>query len=267
MVGAVTVDAGKERPRVVVIMPAYNAARTLVACVADVPRDLVDEIVLVDDASRDDTVAIARRLGLTVIVHPQNLGYGGNQKTCYQEALRRGAGIVVMVHPDHQYDPQVIPHLLEPLLEGRADAVFGSRMLGGAVRQGGMPWWKVIANVGLTKLENAVFGLRLTEYHSGFRAYSRAYLESVNFTANSDGFVFDSEIIAQGLVAGMRIAEIPIATRYFPEASMIGFGRSVLYGLGIVRLLVRYLLHVRGWRTHPQLVLPATGRSDEAHST
>jgi glycosyltransferase involved in cell wall biosynthesis len=241
------------RPRVVVIMPAYNAARTLSACVADVPRAYVDEIVLVDDASRDDTVAIARELGLTVVVHPENRGYGGNQKTCYREALARGGEIVVMVHPDHQYDPQVIPQLLEPLVDGRADAVFGSRMLGGTAREGGMPWWKVVANVGLTRLENLVLGLDLTEYHSGFRAYSRTYLEAVNLEANSDGFVFDSEIIAQGVLAGMRIAEIPIATRYFPEASQIGFGRSVLYGLGIVRLMVRFALHARGRRQHPQL--------------
>ena len=162
---------------------------------------------------------------------------------------------MVMVHPDHQYDPQVIPQLLEPLLEGRADAVFGSRMLGGKAREGGMPWLKVVANVALTRLENLVLGLHLTEYHSGFRAYSRAYLESVNLTANSDGFVFDSEIIAQGVLAGMRIAEIPIATRYFPEASQIGFARSVLYGAGIVRLLVRFALHARAGRRHPQLVV------------
>ena len=251
------------RPRVVVVMPAYNAARTLAACVADVPRAGVDEIILVDDASRDDTVAIARKLGLTVFVHPKNRGYGGNQKTCYREALRSGAEIAVMVHPDHQYDPQVIPHLIAPLLEEKADAVFGSRMLGGRVREGGMPWWKVVANVVLTRIENAVFGLRLTEYHSGFRAYSREYLKGVDLGANSDGFTFDSEIIAQGVVAGMRIAEIPIATRYFPEASMIGFGRSVLYGLGILRLLVRYLLHGWGWRTYPQFVLPVTGRFRE----
>jgi hypothetical protein len=242
------------RPRVVVIMPAYNAARTLSACVADVPRNYVDEIILVDDASRDDTVVIARELGLTVVVHPENRGYGGNQKTCYREALARGGEIVVMVHPDHQYDPQVIPQLLDPLLDGRADAVFGSRMLGGTAREGGMPWWKVVANVALTRLENLVLGLDLTEYHSGFRAYSRTYLEAVNLEANSDGFVFDSEIIAQGVLAGMRIAEIPIATRYFPEASQIGFGRSVLYGLGIVRLMVRFALHARGRRQHPQLV-------------
>ena len=252
---AVIAEVAKNRPRVVVVMPAFNAARTLGACVAEVPRDLADDIVLVDDASHDDTVAIARGLGLTVLVHPENLGYGGNQKTCYREALRRDAGIVVMVHPDHQYNPQVIPQLLEPLLAGRADAVFGSRMLGGAVREGGMPWWKVIGNVALTKLENAVFGLHLTEYHSGFRAYSRAYLESVNLAANSDDFVFDSEIIAQGVVAGMRIAEIPIATRYFPEASQIGFGRSVVYGLAIFRLLVRFALH-RRWCADPQFTAP-----------
>jgi glycosyltransferase involved in cell wall biosynthesis len=244
------------RPRVVVVMPAYNAARTLKACVADIPHGVVDEIVLVDDASTDDTVNIARGLGLTVIVHPDNRGSGGNQKTCYREALRRRAGIVVMVHPDHQYDPLVIPELLRPILEGKAEAVFGSRMLGGKVREGGMPWWKVAANVALTRLENSVFGLRLTEYHSGFRAYSRTYLESVNLDANSDGFVFDSEIIAQGVLAGMRIAEIPIATRYFPEASQIGFGRSLLYGLAIFRLLVRFVLHVRGGRRHPQLLGP-----------
>jgi glycosyltransferase involved in cell wall biosynthesis len=257
----VIAEVAKDRPRVVVIMPAFNAARTLAACVAEVPRNLADEIVLVDDASHDDTVAIARGLGLTVLVHPENRGYGGNQKTCYREALRRDAGIVVMVHPDHQYNPQVIPQLLEPILEGRSDAVFGSRMLGGAVREGGMPWWKVVGNVVLTKLENAVFGLRLTEYHSGFRAYSRAYLESVNLEANSDDFVFDSEIIAQGVVAGMRIAEIPIATRYFPEASQIGFGRSVVYGLDILRLLIRFALHRRRW-PHPQFGAPRVQGSD-----
>ncbi len=255
------------RPRVVVVMPAFNAARTLEACVAAVPRDIVDEIILVDDASGDGTVAVARRLGLTVFVHEVNRGYGGNQKTCYGEALKRGARIVVMVHPDHQYDPQVIPQLIEPLLTGAADAVFGSRILGGRVREGGMPWWKVAANVALTRLENAVFGLRLSEYHSGFRAYSGRYLECVNLAANSDGFVFDSEIIAQGVVAGLTIAEIPIATRYFPEASMIGFGQSVLYGLGIVRLLARYLLHAGGWRTSPQLSPPAAVPTAGARSS
>jgi glycosyltransferase involved in cell wall biosynthesis len=241
-----------ERPKVVVVMPAYNAARTLAACVADVPRDCVDEIILVDDASRDDTIAIAQRLGLYVISHPANRGYGGNQKTCYREALARGAAIAVMVHPDHQYDPRIIPRLISPLLAGRCDAVFGSRMLGGRAREGGMPWWKYAANVVLTRIENLVLGLRLTEYHSGFRAYSRRYLEAVRLEANSDGFVFDSEIIAQSVAPGLRIEEIPIATRYFEEASQIGFLSSVRYGLAILRLLARYLLDRWGWRHHEQ---------------
>ena len=239
-------------PRVIVVMPAYNAARTLGACVADVPEDCVDEIVLVDDASRDETVAIARQLGLTVINHDSNRGYGGNQKTCYTEALKRGADVVVMVHPDHQYDPRIIPDLLAPLREGRADAVFGSRMLGGKALEGGMPRWKFVANVALTAIENAVLGLRLTEYHSGFRAYSRRYLQAVPFALNSDAFVFDSEIIVQGVIARQRIVEVPIATRYFPEASQIGLSASVRYGLAILQLLARYLLHRSGLHRSPQ---------------
>jgi len=250
--------------RVVVVMPAFNAARTLEACVADVPREWVDEIVLVDDASRDDTVAIAERLGLTVFRHRDNRGYGGNQKTCYTEALARGADVVVMVHPDHQYDPRIIPEILEPLLAGAADAVFGSRMLGGRALAGGMPWWKYAANIALTIMENAVLGLSLTEYHSGFRAYSRRYLEAVPFLLNSDAFVFDSEIIAQGVLAGARIVEVPIATRYFPEASQIGFASSVCYGLAIVRMLLRFALHRTGlWR----VAQFAPGRTAQAGGT
>jgi len=246
------------RPKVTAVMPAYNAARTLAACVADIPRDSVDEIILVDDASQDDTVAVAERLGLVVFRHSSNRGYGGNQKTCYREALVRGAEIVVMVHPDHQYDPRIIPQLIEPILAGRADAVFGSRMLGGRAREGGMPLWKYCANIALTWLENRVLGLELTEFHSGFRAYSRRFLESVRLEANSDSFVFDSEIIAQGVVAGLRMVEIPIATRYFPEASQIGVLASIRYGLDILQLLVRYACHVRGVRPSPSL-LPAEG--------
>lgn len=242
-------------PKVTVVMPAYNAARTLAACVADIPRGVVDEVILVDDASQDTTVAIARQLGLEVVSHTSNRGYGGNQKTCYREALSRGAEIVVMVHPDHQYDPRIIPELVKPILEGRADAVFGSRMLGGRAREGGMPRWKFMANIALTKLENAVLGLDLTEFHSGFRAYSRRFLEAVRLEANSDAFVFDSEIIAQGVLAGMRMVEIPIATRYFPEASQIGFLASVRYGLAILRLLARYAGHASGLR-RSQALLP-----------
>jgi glycosyltransferase involved in cell wall biosynthesis len=235
--------------KVTVVMPAYNAARTLAACVAEIPRQVVDEVILVDDASQDATVALARQLGLEVVVHPRNRGYGGNQKTCYQHALERGADIVIMVHPDHQYDPKVIPLLVKPLQAGDADAVFGSRILGGKAREGGMPWWKYLGNLFLTRLENACFGLRLSEYHSGLRAYSRRYLEAVPFFRNSDKWVFDSEIIAQGALAGMRFAEIPIATRYFPEASQIGFFASVGYGFSILGLCLRFLLHRWGlWR-------------------
>ena len=244
-------------------MPAFNAARTLEACVADIPAGWADEIILVDDASRDETVRLARGLGLTVFCHHTNRGYGGNQKTCYREALAHGAEIDVMVHPDHQYDPRIIPQLVEPLLDGAADAVFGSRILGGKTREGGMPRWKLVSNVGLTRLENAVLGIRLTEFHSGFRAYARRYLEAVRFAENSDDFVFDSEIIAQGVLAGMRMQEIPIATRYFPEASQIGFRRSVVYGFGILRMLTRYRLHTLGLARRSQFLPAATGRAGD----
>ncbi|MGQ9471132.1 MAG: glycosyltransferase family 2 protein [Candidatus Aminicenantales bacterium] len=245
-------DQGEFLPRkkkVIVIMPAYNAEKTLERTVADIPKEWVDEIILVDDASQDGTVELARKLGLKVFVHEKNRGYGGNQKTCYREALRAGADIVVMVHPDHQYDPAVIPELIAPLLREEVDAVFGSRMLGGSALEGGMPKWKFLANLFLTALENAAFWIYLTEYHSGFRAYSRHYLESVKFEKNSDDFVFDTEIIAQGVIHGMKIREIPIRTRYFPEASQIGFWRSVVYGLSIINTVIKYKLHVWGiWR-------------------
>ena len=229
--------------KVVVVMPAYNAEKTLERTLDDIPRDWVDEIVLVDDRSRDRTVEIAHGLGLRVFVHEKNKGYGGNQKTCYREALRLGGDIMVMVHPDHQYDPTVIPQLITPLLNDECDAVFGSRMLGGRPLEGGMPKWKYLGNIFLTAMENAAFYMYLTEYHSGLRAYSRRYLETVKFELNSDDFVFDSEIIAQGVVHKMRIREIPIATRYFEEASRIGFPRSVVYGLSILKTLVKFKLH------------------------
>jgi len=232
--------------KVIVVMPAYNAEKTLRRTLDDIPRDFVDEILLVDDHSRDRTVEVARGLGLRVIVHEKNRGYGGNQKTCYREALRLGGDIMVMVHPDHQYDPTVIPQLVTPLLGAECDAVFGSRMLGGRPLEGGMPKWKYLGNIFLTALENAAFYMYLTEYHSGLRAYSRRYLETVKFELNSDDFVFDSEIIAQGVIHGMRIREIPITTRYFQEASKIGFLRSVVYGLSILKTLVKFKLHKKG---------------------
>jgi glycosyltransferase involved in cell wall biosynthesis len=234
------------RPRVCVVMPAYHAARTIERTVRDLPRAWIDDVVLVDDHSRDDTVAIARALGLHTLVHPENRGYGGNQKSCYREALARGADICVMVHPDHQYDPAAIPELIAPLLAGQCDAVFGSRMLGGRPLEGGMPRWKYVANLFLTAAANATFGAFLSEYHSGLRAYSRRYLESVNFEANSDDFVFDTQIVAQGVWQRLRIREIPIATRYFSEASQIGFPRSVRYGCSVLWTLARYALHAKG---------------------
>jgi glycosyltransferase involved in cell wall biosynthesis len=232
--------------KIIVVMPAYHAEKTLAACYAAIPHDIVDDVLLVDDASDDATVAVAEKLGIHAVRHPSNRGYGGNQKTCYALALERGADIVVMVHPDHQYDPTVIPHLIEPLLEGRCDAVFGSRMLGGRPIQGGMPKWKYLGNIFLTAVENSTFLIYLTEYHSGFRAYSRRYLESVNLEENSDSFVFDTEIIAQGIAKGLTIREIPIETRYFDEASQISFGPSVRYGLAILKTMALYKLHSWG---------------------
>jgi len=230
--------------KVTAVLPAYNAERTLERTVADIPREWVDEIILVDDASRDGTVALAEKLGLTVVRHAKNRGYGGNQKTCYTEAIKRGADVVVMVHPDYQYDPTYIPGLIEPILAGQADAVFGSRMFirKGAL-EGRMPYWKFFANIFLTKIANIVLGYQLSEYHSGFRAYSRQLLSNLPWELNSDDFVFDSEIIVQCVAGNYRIGEVPIPTRYFKEASSIGFWKSVKYGLGILWVLLQYRLH------------------------
>src|SRR5512140_3681163 len=237
--------------KVVAVLPAYNAEKTLQATYDDIPKDWVDEILLVDDCSRDNTVELSRKLGITTVVHQRNRGYGGNQKTCYHTAMEQmGADICVMVHPDHQYDPTIIPELVKPLLRGECDAVFGSRMLGGRPIEGGMPKWKYFGNLFLTMIENATFYVFLSEYHSGFRAYSRRYLESIDFDANSDDFVFDTEIIAQGVAKRMLIREVPIQTRYFDEASQIGFWRSVRYGLAILKTMVLYKLHKKHIYTH-----------------
>jgi glycosyltransferase involved in cell wall biosynthesis len=232
--------------KTVIVMPAYNAAKTVRRTYEEIPPQFRQHVILVDDASRDNTVEVARGIGIQVFQHPQNRGYGGNQKTCYTEALKQGADIVVMVHPDHQYDARVIPDMVQPIVDGRADAVFGSRMLGGMPLEGGMPMWKYIGNIGLTALANVVFRRYLTEIHSGFRAYSRKYLETVRFMENSDDFIFDTEIIAQGMACGLHFREVPIVTRYFPEASSISFRRSVKYGLGILAVLGRYSIHRSG---------------------
>jgi glycosyltransferase involved in cell wall biosynthesis len=232
--------------KIIVVMPAYNAERTLERTLHDVPTGFVDEVLVVDDASQDGTWDLATRLGIATVRHPRNRGYGGNQKTCYTEALRRGADIAIMVHPDHQYDPRVIPDLVMPLLQGECDAVFGSRMLGGRFFEGGMPLWKFYGNVILTAIENISLHMFLTECHSGFRAYSRKYLETVNFLASSDDFVFDTEMIAQGVFHGLTIREIPIATRYFEAASQISFRRSVVYGLSILLVMAKFRLQRAG---------------------
>jgi glycosyltransferase involved in cell wall biosynthesis len=232
------------RPRVVIVMPAYNAARTLERTYADIPHDLVERIILVDDVSKDTTVDVARQLGLDVVIHQQNLGYGGNQKTCYDVALMLGAEVVVMLHPDYQYDATRIPDLVAPILAGRADLMLGSRFLGDPLA-GGMPRWKYAANRFLTTVENMAFGLHLSEYHTGLRAYSRRLLETIPYRLNSNDFVFDQELIAQVVSAGLRarIGEIAVPTRYFEEASSVGLHRSVVYGLSTLRVVARFVLH------------------------
>lgn len=236
-------DAGRTKLKVVVVMPAYNAARTLRLTYADLPGNLVDEVILVDDASSDETLHIARDLGLEVFVHTRNYGYGANQKTCYREALKLGADIVVMLHPDYQYDPTLLPDMIAPIEKGDADVVLGSRLLDGSPMKHGMPWWKYVGNRFLTKLQNATFCLNLSEYHTGYRAYGRSALETVNFEMNSDEFIFDQEIITQFVHLKLRINDIPVPTRYFAEASSISFWSSARYGLSILWLLLRYQLH------------------------
>jgi glycosyltransferase involved in cell wall biosynthesis len=235
--------------KIVVVMPAYNAGRTLRMTYEELPKDLVNLVILVDDGSTDTTLDVARQLGIEIFVHNRNYGYGANQKTCYTEALRAGADIIVMVHPDYQYDPRLVPQILEPIRRGEADVVLGSRLKTGSALQQGMPWWKYAANRALTRLENWAFQLRLSEYHTGYRAFRREVLETVNFPANSDGFVFDQEIIAQVVATRrFRIAEIAVPTRYFPEASSASFVASTIYGFRILGMLFWYSLHVNGFR-------------------
>jgi len=230
--------------KVVIVMPAYNAARTIADTVRAIPKGFYDEIVVVDDHSRDDTREKAQALNLKVIRHPHNVGYGGNQKTCYMEALRTGATIVVMLHPDGQYDPAIIPEMIRPIQEGRADMVLGSRMLTpGAARRGGMPLWKRIANRFLTTTENLAMGRNFAECHTGYRAYSRNFLETVPFLRNSNGFVFDTEVIFQAVQFQLPVAEVPVESRYFEDASSVGFRQGVVYGLGTLWTALRFVLH------------------------
>ncbi len=233
--------------RVVVVMPAYNAEATLERTWRDLPRESVAEVILVDDGSRDRTVAIAERLGLTVIRHDRNRGYGANQKTCYRAALERRPDVVAMIHPDYQYDARLLPLLVGFVEHDVCDVVLGSRIRSrGEALRSGMPVWKYVANRGLTVLENLVLGQNLADFHTGFRVYARRVLETVPFEENSDDFVFDSEMLAQAAWFGFRIGDVPVPCRYFAEASSIGFRRSVVYGVGTLRVLARFLGHRSG---------------------
>lgn len=228
--------------KVVVVLPAYNAARTLEQTLAEVPADLVDEIILVDDASQDDTVAVAQAAGIRhVIRHPENRGYGGNQKTCYAKALELGADIVIMLHPDYQYTPKLIPAMAGLVASGLFPVVLGSRILGGGALRGGMPRYKYVANRALTAFQNLCTGAKLSEYHTGYRAFSAEVLKRIPLDANSDDFIFDNQMLAQIIHHGYRIGEITCPTAYFDEASSINFRRSVIYGLGVLGVSVASL--------------------------
>src|SRR5271165_6889397 len=238
--------------RIVVVLPAFNAAKTLAATVAELP-ETVDDVILVDDHSSDETVAVARRLGLTVVVHDQNRGYGGNQKTCYAAALARNADVVVMIHPDYQYSPLLATALASMVAYGVYDVALGSRILGGQALRGGMPVYKYISNRLLTIFENIVLGTSLSEYHTGYRAFSRQLIEALPLEENSDDFVFDNQMLVQAIVLGSRIGEISCPARYFPEASSINFSRSLRYGIGVLRVAIQGSLAKSGlYRKSPR---------------
>ena len=233
-----------------VVLPAYNSARTLTATVQELP-DIVDIRILVDDGSSDETPKLAGALGLSTFMHDGNYGYGRNQMTCYREALRAGADVVVMVHPDYQYTPRLVTAMASMIAYDVYDVVLGSRILGGTARAGGMPRYKYIANRALTAWQNLMLGAKLSEYHTGYRAFSRLVLETLPLLENSDGFVFDNQMLTQCLYFRFRIGEVSCPARYFPEASSIGFSRSVQYGLGVVRTTVQCMLQRRGLARFP----------------
>jgi glycosyltransferase involved in cell wall biosynthesis len=232
--------------KIVVVMPAYNAEDTLEKTYTEIPFEVVDDVILVDDASHDRTAEIAMRIGIKTIVHEKNLGYGGNQKSCYRAALELGADIVIMVHPDYQYSPRLVTAMASMIVSRHYDVVLGSRILGGNAIRGGMPLYKYVANRLLTFLENLALGVKLSEYHTGFRAYSRQVLETLPLDANSDDFVFDNEILVQAVYFGFQIGEISCPTRYFDDASSINFARSVKYGIGVLATSIKFLLRKAG---------------------
>lgn len=244
--------------RVVIVLPAYNAEKTLERTVRRIPEGIADEILLVDDSSADRTVRVAEALGVRTFVHDRNRGYGANQKTCYREALRLGADIVVMLHPDYQYEPRLLPAMASMIASEVYDVVLGSRILGGTARAGGMPRYKYVSNRLLTAFQNAMLGSKLSEFHTGYRAFSRKVLEVLPLLANSDDFVFDNQMLAQAVGFGFSIGEISCPTKYFPEGSSIGFGRSVRYGLGVVATSLEFRAWRMGLRTAPRY-----GRSPE----
>jgi glycosyltransferase involved in cell wall biosynthesis len=237
--------------RITVVLPAYNAARTLAQTVAEIPKDIVDDIILTDDASKDQTAAVARDLGLHTLVHDSNRGYGGNQKTCYAAALARGADIVVMLHPDYQYTPRLVTAMASMIASEQFDVVLGSRILGTGALAGGMPLYKYVANRALTFTQNLLVGQKLSEYHTGYRAWSRTVLERLPLLACSDDFVFDNQMLGQAIWFGFRIGEISCPTKYFAEASSINFRRSVTYGLGVLDTAVRFRLQRAGISRSP----------------
>lgn len=247
--------------RVVVVLPAYNAALTLERTVAELPRDVVDDILLVDDASRDDTVAVAERLGLRTVVHARNQGYGGNQKTCYREALALGADIVVMVHPDYQYDPRLVTPMASMIAADVYDVVLGSRIIGNGALQGGMPVYKYVSNRLLTAVQNLLMGEKLSEYHTGYRAFSRKVLETLPLHQSSNDFLFDNQFLAQVFWFGFRVGEVSCPTRYLPESSSINFQRSCTYGLGVLKTSLDFRLAKAGLK-HPPIFDTSKARSD-----
>lgn len=244
--------------KIIVVMPAYNAAKTLRMTYGEIPHEYVDEVILVDDASKDQTTDIAGELGIKTIVHTDNLGYGANQKTCYRSALNCGGDIIVMVHPDYQYSPRLVMAMAAMIASGHYDVVLGSRILGGGARKGNMPLYKYIANRFLTLVQNFMLGAKLSEYHTGFRAFSREVLESLPLEENADDFLFDNQMLAQALYFRYRIGEISCPTRYFDEASSIPFFRAVKYGLGVLGTSLQFMLQRLGvvrWR-----IFSKTGR-------
>ena len=234
--------------KIVVVMPAYNAEKTLEKTFSEIPFDIVDDVIIVDDYSRDNTLAEAAKLGIRhVIVHEQNKGYGANQKTCYKKALELGADIVIMLHPDYQYTPKLIHSISYVIGNEVYPVVLGSRILGKGALKGGMPYYKYMANRFLTAFQNILLDAKLSEYHTGYRGYAREVLETINFEDNSDDFVFDNEILSQILYAGFEIAEITCPTKYFAEASSINFSRSLKYGFGVLRVSIGHFFQRRGW--------------------